>query len=96
MGIFNRNRNTAATANGTGNVTGTERREKRTHHHHPEDGHLNRRPSFGQWLKATWLDLITMVCMGVIGLGVYEAHPAASRSFPIAFADGEVVYPEFA
>jgi diacylglycerol diphosphate phosphatase / phosphatidate phosphatase len=27
---------------------------------------------------------------------VYEAHPAANRSFPVTFVDGEVVYPEFA
>jgi len=34
--------------------------------------------------------------MGVVGLGVYEAHPAPSRSFPVYFQDGEVVYPQFA
>lgn len=28
------------------------------------------RPSFGQWLKVTWLDILTFVIMGVIGLGV--------------------------
>lgn len=28
------------------------------------------RPSFGQWLKVTWLDIITMIIMGAIGLGV--------------------------
>jgi len=33
--------------------------------------------------------------MGMIGLGVYFAKPAPSRSFPIVFRDGEVVYPEF-
>jgi diacylglycerol diphosphate phosphatase / phosphatidate phosphatase len=27
---------------------------------------------------------------------VYEAPPAPSRSFPVYFQDGEVVYPEFA
>ena len=37
-----------------------------------------------------------MAAMGAVGLGVYEAHPAPSRSFPVTFADGEVVYPEFA
>ena len=31
---------------------------------------LNRRPRFGQWLKATWLDILTMIVMGAIGLGV--------------------------
>ncbi|ROW15818.1 hypothetical protein VPNG_02496 [Cytospora leucostoma] len=54
------------------------------------------RPSFGQWLKYTWLDIVTMACMGAIGLGVYEAHPAPTRSFAVTFSDGEVVYPEFA
>jgi diacylglycerol diphosphate phosphatase/phosphatidate phosphatase len=27
---------------------------------------------------------------------VYEAHPAPSRSFPVYFQDGEIVYPQFA
>ncbi|KAJ6440128.1 arylsulfotransferase (ASST) domain-containing protein [Purpureocillium lavendulum] len=57
---------------------------------------MARRPTFGQWLKHTWLDILTMAIMGAIGLGVYMAHPAPSRSFAITFADGEVVYPEFA
>jgi len=34
--------------------------------------------------------------MGAVGLGVYEAPPAPSRSFPVYFQDGQVVYPEFA
>jgi len=34
---------------------------------------LNRRPTFGQWLKGTIVDIITMVIMGVIGLGVSVA-----------------------
>jgi len=76
------------------------------------------RPSFGQWLKHTWLDILTMgkfsppflskqtcwaqhltlraAAMGAIGLGVYEARPAPTRSFAVTFADGEVVYPDFA
>jgi len=37
-----------------------------------------------------------MLIMGMIGLGVYFADPAPSRSFPILFRDGEVVYPQFA
>ncbi len=28
------------------------------------------RPSFGQWLKVTWLDIVTMIIMGALGLGV--------------------------
>lgn len=27
---------------------------------------------------------------------VYEAHPAPTRSFPVTFTDGEIVYPQFA
>ncbi|KAG9232342.1 putative lipid phosphate phosphatase 1, partial [Amylocarpus encephaloides] len=57
---------------------------------------MSSRPSFGQWLKVSWLDIVTMIAMGVIGLGVYTAHPAPSRSFPVYFQDGEIVYPEFA
>jgi len=34
--------------------------------------------------------------MGAVGLGIYNADPAPSRSFPITFRDGEIVYPEFA
>lgn len=42
-------------------------------HHHDKGTpyySMNTRPSFGQWLKHTWLDIVTMVIMGVIGLGV--------------------------
>lgn len=31
---------------------------------------MTRKPTFGQWLKVTWLDIVTMAIMGVIGLGV--------------------------
>jgi membrane-associated phospholipid phosphatase len=64
--------------------------------HEPYVLAYSRRPTFGQWLKCTWTDILTMVIMGVIGLGVYEAPPAPTRSFPIDFRDGEIVYPEFA
>jgi len=37
-----------------------------------------------------------MAAMGAVGLGIYNADPAPSRSFPITFRDGEIVYPEFA
>ncbi|KAG0278810.1 hypothetical protein BGZ96_002239 [Linnemannia gamsii] len=57
---------------------------------------MQTRPKFGQWLKSTWLDIITMAIMGAVGLGVYMARPAPSRSFAVTFSDGEVVYPQFA
>jgi diacylglycerol diphosphate phosphatase / phosphatidate phosphatase len=48
----------------------------RRHH----DGALNKRPSFGQWLKATWPDVLTMIVMGIIGLGVsLHVLPLLSR-----------------
>lgn len=50
----------------------------------------------GVWLRLHGVDLITMAAMGAIGLGVYEAPPAPTRSFPVYFQDGQVVYPEFA
>ncbi|KAK0385431.1 hypothetical protein NLU13_7907 [Sarocladium strictum] len=57
---------------------------------------MSQRPTFGQWIKHTALDLITMAVLGAIGLGVYFADPAPSRSFAITFSDGEIVYPNFA
>jgi hypothetical protein len=39
---------------------------------------LNARPRFGQWLKGTIFDIITMVVMGVIGLGVSYARSRCS------------------
>lgn len=87
MGIFSRRQHAAATTD-----TSTRHREKRE----PIVMNMNTRPSFGQWLKVTWLDIVTMIILGIIGLGDYEAHPAPSRSFPVYFQDGEIVYPQFA
>ncbi|KIW31010.1 uncharacterized protein PV07_02695 [Cladophialophora immunda] len=97
MGLFSRRTHTPA-ANGHTNNGHALRREKRNRRavFDIDSGDFNRRPSFGQWLKFTWLDLLTMAAMGAIGLGVYEAKPAPSRSFPVTFSDGEIVYPEFA
>lgn len=54
------------------NATNIERsRAEKSHHRRkrtPMD--MSRRPPFGQWLKSTWLDIFTMVAMGIIGLGV--------------------------
>ncbi|KAI9637072.1 phosphatidic acid phosphatase type 2/haloperoxidase [Dioszegia hungarica] len=49
-----------------------------------------------RWLKLHGIDLITMAAMGAVGLGVYEANPAPSRSFPVFNLDGNIAYPEFA
>lgn len=33
-------------------------------------GTMNKRPPFGQWLKSTWIDILTMAILGAVGLGV--------------------------
>lgn len=38
---------------------------------------------FSRWIRLHLVDLITMAAMGAVGLGVYEADPAPSRSFPV-------------
>ncbi|CAG5145359.1 uncharacterized protein ALTATR162_LOCUS1698 [Alternaria atra] len=96
MGFFNK-RNTTPVAADTTTATGAH--EKRTRPRRSSKGgsaSYNSRPGFGSWLKATWLDILTMALMGAVGLGVYFADPAPSRSFPIIFQDGEIVYPQFA
>lgn len=70
--------------------------EKPPRHPYHSTHHLSNRPTFGQWLKQLWPDLLTMLIMGALGLGIYHAPPAPSRSFPVYFQDGEVVYPQFA
>ncbi|EXJ66414.1 uncharacterized protein A1O5_10566 [Cladophialophora psammophila CBS 110553] len=97
MGLFSR-RAQGPAANGHTHNGHALRHEKRARpgRFDIDSGDFNRRPSFGQWLKFTWLDILTMAAMGAIGLGVYEAKPAPSRSFPVTFSDGEIVYPEFA
>ncbi|KAL5115060.1 hypothetical protein ACEQ8H_007035 [Pleosporales sp. CAS-2024a] len=101
MGFFNRR--PAPAAADTATATGTRHEKKGGLFGHKEprvNGHgahsWNSRPTFGQWIKATALDIVTMAVMGAIGLGVYMADPAPSRSFPVTFQDGEIVYPQFA
>lgn len=89
MGFFNRR--TAAADPNTAAAAGPHEKKqgifsKRNHAsaatHHNGTPAWNTRPTFGQWIKATALDIVTMAAMGAIGLGVYMAHPAPSRSFP--------------
>ncbi|OTA89813.1 hypothetical protein M434DRAFT_398364 [Hypoxylon sp. CO27-5] len=89
MGLFNRHH-----PDGAGTAPTNGHRDR--HVHNTTDYSMAVLPSFGQWLKVTWLDILTMICMGALGLGIYEAKPAPTRSFPVTFSDGEVVYPEFA
>ncbi|KAF2190916.1 PAP2-domain-containing protein [Zopfia rhizophila CBS 207.26] len=105
MGFFNR-RSAPIDANNTTAATGTHREKPSifSRRHHATEGAAigvgahswNTRPTFGQWFKATVLDIVSMAIMGAIGLGVYMAKPAPSRSFPVDFVHGEIVYPDFA
>jgi len=102
MGFFNRRAAPvdANTTTATGAPVHTEKKGifGRRHDAHTVNGApaWNSRPTFGQWIKATALDIVSMAVMGAIGLGVYMARPAPSRSFPVIFQEGEIVYPEFA
>ncbi|KAH6677193.1 putative lipid phosphate phosphatase 1 [Halenospora varia] len=96
MGFFTRRQHESNLTTGPATTTTTTRHSRRRSSKGPIVMDMSRRPSFGQWLKVTWLDIFTMAAMGMIGLGVYTAHPAPSRSFPVYFQDGEIVYPEFA
>lgn len=79
MGFFTRRTQPAANGNGTVPVTG----EKHGRHHH-EPYTMSRRPTFGQWLKGTWLDLLTMVVLGAVGLGVcFLTCPPLLRSLTL-------------
>ncbi|RYP78018.1 hypothetical protein DL769_003290 [Monosporascus sp. CRB-8-3] len=89
MGLFRKQPDAGPASNGHSKAN--LRRE-----HTPDTYTMSTRPSFGQWLKHTWFDIVMMACMGALGLGIYMARPAANRSFPVTFADGEIVYPEFA
>ncbi|KAK5655638.1 hypothetical protein OQA88_5569 [Cercophora sp. LCS_1] len=88
MGPFSRKQQPAPTGAGAPSAL-------RKEHHASPIYTMSHRPTFSQWLKVTWLDLLTMVALGAVGLGVYMAHPAPTRSFPVTFSDGEIVYPEF-
>jgi membrane-associated phospholipid phosphatase len=47
------------------------------------------------YFYAFWMDYLLMAIMGGVGLGVYYLRPAANRIFPVYFANGEIVNPEF-
>jgi hypothetical protein len=65
------------TTHSTMNPTGTHGEKGIKHHGRSGGRHhgtypdtLNSRPTFGQWIKGTWIDILTMVALGAIGLGV--------------------------
>ncbi|KAI2473340.1 acid phosphatase/Vanadium-dependent haloperoxidase [Annulohypoxylon bovei var. microspora] len=86
----------------TQNVAEVERRCKWPNLRY-EPYSMEKRPSFGLWLKVTWLDILTILAVGAVAIGVYSLPPAGMRMFPLTVIDartgqdtGEVVYPQFA
>ncbi|KAI1506258.1 acid phosphatase/Vanadium-dependent haloperoxidase [Biscogniauxia marginata] len=59
---------------------------------------MEKRPTFGQWLKITWPDLVTILIVGAFALTTFRiGPPIANRTFPLTvIATNEVVYPQFA
>lgn len=60
------------------------------HHHHGDAQNMSMAPSFGQWLKAVWLDIFTMVILGAIGLGV--SSPIPSPAPPLTLTPTQVYF----
>lgn len=92
MPFFNR-RTAPADANTSSSVTGTREKHSRGNimssmDRRHKDKHTNtsygtnamyKRPSFGRWIKATGLDIVTMIIMGAIGLGVGPLYSYTSE-----------------
>ncbi|KAF9566234.1 acid phosphatase/Vanadium-dependent haloperoxidase [Agrocybe pediades] len=79
------------------NASGEKLAANQANNHHQGNGRAVRTPfRFGSWLRLHGVDIITMALLGAIALGVYFADPAPTRSFPVFFQNGEVVYPQFA
>ncbi|KAI1084090.1 acid phosphatase/Vanadium-dependent haloperoxidase [Whalleya microplaca] len=81
----------------------TKKPETWRQHLHSEAYSMETRPTFAQWLKLTWPDIITMLILGGIAIGVHRLGPVATRTFPLTVPStitgdttNEVVYPQFA
>lgn len=57
---------------------------------------LNKFPGFGQWLKSSWLDIISMVMIKGLAFFLYTRPPAVERTFLVTLLDGRVADPDFA
>ncbi|KAI0423838.1 PAP2 superfamily-domain-containing protein [Xylaria sp. FL1042] len=45
---------------------------------------IEKRPTFGQWVKVTWMDILTLFLVGAFAFPVYYlAHPIGVRVFPL-------------
>lgn len=82
MGIFSRKQrvNEGPAGTTTAPTTTTTKTSRKSHGHKaPTYYSMATKPSFGQWLKYTWLDIVTMAALGIIGLGVCDISPSIPR-----------------
>lgn len=59
------------------------------------DKSIDERLTFRIYVKTYWMDYLLMSIMGGLGLGIYYLRPVPNRLFPIYFANGEIVHPEY-
>jgi diacylglycerol diphosphate phosphatase/phosphatidate phosphatase len=61
-----------ANPSGTHHVEKSAKLQRRsgTRHHGTSSDSLSSRPTLGEWIRGTWLDILTMVVLGALGLGV--------------------------
>lgn len=48
---------------------------------HGQDAELRSRPNFWQWLKISWIDILTMLVIGAVGLGVRGVYAYLHRPY---------------
>lgn len=51
---------------------------------------LNSRPTFKVWLKETWVDILTILCIGAVAFGFDRLQPPYQRLFAIQYVNGEI------
>ncbi|KAK4556805.1 hypothetical protein LTR86_006376 [Recurvomyces mirabilis] len=57
--------------------------------------HSTHYPTFGSWLKDVWLDILTLLAIGGLGLVTFFSQPLFPHSFPIWNHQGEIIYPQY-
>lgn len=71
MGLFSQNTEAVPASHhrrsGSGRHTNSHSEKRR---HSVIGRHMNERPTFGEWIRTIWLDILTMAAMGTVGLGV--------------------------
>ncbi|TKX19010.1 hypothetical protein C1H76_8900 [Elsinoe australis] len=54
------------------------------------------RPTFLEWLRISWPDILTMIVIGAMSLGFDKMWPPYHRLFPYLDTDGTIISPELA